>query len=203
MQIERTQAKIILASQSPRRRELLENAGLKIEVIPSGFDESEVALCAPRDYVARLAAAKAADVAGRHPESWVIAADTIVLIEDQILNKPTSSADARHMLTRLSGSRHQVLTGFHIVGNQRQFSHAGVVTTEVAFKILSPVEIDWYVSSGEPFDKAGAYAIQGMGTFLVRGIQGSYTNVVGLPVCEVIEQLIAAGAIQLVPPAKE
>jgi septum formation protein len=203
MQIERTQAKIILASQSPRRRELLENAGLKIEVIPSGFDESEVALCAPRDYVARLAAAKAADVAGRHPESWVIAADTIVLIEDQILNKPTSSADARHMLTRLSGSRHKVLTGFHIVCNQRQFSHAGVVTTEVAFKILSPVEIDWYVSSGEPFDKAGAYAIQGMGTFLVRGIQGSYTNVVGLPVCEVIEQLIAAGAIQLVPPAKE
>jgi septum formation protein len=203
MQIERTQAKIILASQSPRRRELLENAGLKIEVIPSGFDESEVALCAPRDYVARLAAAKAADVAGRHPESWVIAADTIVLIEDQILNKPTSSADARHMLNRLSGSRHQVLTGFHIVCNQRQFSHAGVVTTEVAFKILSPVEIDWYVSSGEPFDKAGAYAIQGMGTFLVRGIQGSYTNVVGLPVCEVIEQLIAAGAIQLVPPAKE
>lgn len=203
MQIERTQAKIILASQSPRRRQLLENAGLRIDVIPSGFDESQVALCAPREYVGKLAAAKAADVAGRYPDAWVVAADTIVLTEEQILNKPASPADARRMLTRLSGKRHEVLTGFHILCTRRQFSHAAVVTTEVIFKNLSPDEIGWYVNSGEPFDKAGAYAIQGMGTFLVRGIRGSYTNVVGLPVCEVIEQLIAAGAVQLGPPARE
>lgn len=203
MQIERTQAKIILASQSPRRRQLLENAGLRIEVVPSGFDESQVPLCAPREYVGKLAAAKAADVAGRHPDAWVIAADTIVLTEDQILNKPASPEDARQMLARLSGNRHEVLTGFHIRCTRRQFSHAAVVTTEVVFKTLSTEEIDWYVNSGEPFDKAGAYAIQGMGTFLVRGIRGSYTNVVGLPVCEVIEQLIAAGAVQLRPPTRE
>jgi septum formation protein len=196
MQIERTQDRIVLASQSPRRRQLLENAGLRIEIVPSDFDEKSVPLCAPREYVAKLAEAKAEAVAAKHPSAWVIAADTIVLIEDRILNKPTGSADARRMLTRLSGSSHEVLTGVHIVCPRKGFAHAQVVTTEVVFKTLSPEEIDWYIASGEPFDKAGAYAIQGMGTFLVRSVKGSYTNVVGLPVCEVIEQLIAAGAVR-------
>jgi septum formation protein len=199
MQIERTQERIVLASQSPRRRQLLENAGLKIEVIPSDFDENCVPLCAPRDYVARLAAAKAETVAERYPGAWVIAADTIVLFQDRIMNKPASQTEARQMLARLSGSEHQVLTGVHIACHRHGFSHAQVVSTKVTFKSLSSDEIDWYIGSGEPFDKAGAYAIQGMGTFLVRSVQGSYTNVVGLPVCEVIEQLIAAGAVQLVP----
>lgn len=203
MQIERTQERIVLASQSPRRRQLLENAGLQIEVVPSEFDETGVPLCAPRDYVARLASAKADEVAAKHPSAWVIAADTIVLVGDRILNKPTSPEDARRMLTHLSGSTHEVLTGVHICCPTRDFVHAQVVSTQVTFKALSPVEIDWYIGSGEPFDKAGAYAIQGMGTFLVSGIHGSYTNVVGLPVCEVLEQLIAAGAVRLGPSAKE
>ncbi|MDJ0783420.1 MAG: Maf family protein [Desulfosarcinaceae bacterium] len=203
MQIERTQQRIILASQSPRRRQLLENAGLQVEVVPSQFDEKQVALCAAPAYVAKLAAAKSSEVAGQHPSAWVIAADTIVLIGDQILNKPTSPSDARQMLIRLSGSTHEVLTGIDIVGPRQRFHHTQVVRTEVDFKRLTDAEIDWYIGSGEPFDKAGAYAIQGMGTFLVRGIRGSYTNVVGLPVCEVIEQLIAAGAVHLGPAAEE
>jgi septum formation protein len=203
MQIERTQDRIVLASKSPRRRQLLENAGLRIEVVPSDIDEKRIPLCAPRDYVAKLAAAKAEMVAECHPSAWVLAADTIVVKGGQILNKPTSKADAHQMLTCLSGSRHEVLTGLHIICAQREFTHAQVVSTEVTFKQLSSVEIDWYIGSGEPFDKAGAYAIQGMGTFLVREIQGSYTNVVGLPVCEVIEQLITAGAVRLGPPTRE
>jgi septum formation protein len=203
MQIKRTQDRIVLASQSPRRRRLLENAGLRIEVVPSDVDEKSIPLCAPDDYVAKLAAAKAEMVAERYPSAWVIGADTIVLMGDRILNKPTSPMDARRMLARLSGSRHEVLTGINLVCSQRAFTHTQVVRTEVSFKKLSDVEIDWYIGSGEPFDKAGAYAIQGMGTFLVRGIRGSYTNVVGLPVCEVIEQLIAAGAVRLGPTARE
>jgi septum formation protein len=202
MQIERTQDRIVLASQSPRRRRLLENAGLRIAVVPSEVDEKRIPMCAPLDYVARLAAAKAETVAKRHPSAWVIGADTIVLMGDRILNKPTSPADARRMLVRLSGSRHEVLTGISIVCGERGYEYAQVVRTEVTFKALCAMEIDWYIDSGEPFDKAGAYAIQGMGTFLVRGIRGSYTNVVGLPVCEVIEQLIAAGAVRLVSAQK-
>jgi septum formation protein len=203
MQIHRTQDRIVLASQSPRRRQLLENAGLRIDVILSEFDEKSVPLCAPRDYVNKLAQAKADEVAAKHPAAWVIAADTIVLIGDRILNKPTCSADARRMLTRLSGSSHEVLTGVHIACPCQGFAYAQVVTTEVVFKTLAAEEIEWYIASGEPFDKAGAYAIQGMGTFLVRGVRGSYTNVVGLPVCEVIEQLIAAGAVRHNPSTKE
>jgi septum formation protein len=196
MQIQRTQDRIVLASQSPRRRQLLENAGLQIEVVPSDFDEKKVPLCAPREYVAKLAAAKADEVAAKHPAAWVIAADTIVLVDNRILNKPNGPEDARQMLHRLSGNTHEVLTGVHINCPRRDYGHAQVVTTEVDFKTLSAEEIDWYIASGEPFDKAGAYAIQGMGTFLVRGVRGSYTNVVGLPVCEVLEQLIAAGAVR-------
>jgi septum formation protein len=196
MQIQRTQDRIVLASQSPRRRQLLENAGLQIEVVPSDFDEKRVPLCAPREYVAKLAAAKADEVAAKHPAAWVIAADTIVLAHDRILNKPKDPEDARQMLNRLSGNTHEVLTGVYICCPRRDFGHAQVVTTEVVFKTLSAAEIDWYIASGEPFDKAGAYAIQGMGTFLVRGVRGSYTNVVGLPVCQVLEQLIAAGAVR-------
>ena len=175
---------------------------MRFSIVPSPFDESAVAPCEPARYVQYLAEGKADEVATRHPGAWVIGADTIVLRGDRILNKPASPAEARQMLAHLSGSKHEVLTGLHLVCTQRAFTHTQVVGTEVTFKELTAVEIDWYIGSGEPFDKAGAYAIQGMGTFLVRGIRGSYTNVVGLPVCEVIEQLIAAGAVRLVAAQK-
>lgn len=190
MKVPEVKTKIILASQSPRRRYLLERAGLRFAVIPSRIDESSVSREAPDDYVHDLAVAKAMDIARRHPESWVIGADTVVVVEGRILGKPGSTGQAREMLRRLSGRTHQVLTGYCICRLSGERIFADVVRTDVIFKLLTDAEIEWYIQTGEPFDKAGAYAIQGIGTFLVKSINGSYTNVVGLPVCEVVECLI-------------
>ncbi|MEZ4525363.1 MAG: Maf family protein [Desulfobacterales bacterium] len=181
---------LILASESPRRKYLLEQAGLDFAVIPSRFDESSVHLSQPEVYVKTLAQAKAAEVAEKYPQSWVIGADTIVLIGNAILGKPGSKDEARDMLGRLSGQTHQVFTGYAICCKSRNRLFSDAVRTDVCFKQLSREEIEWYIHTKEPFDKAGAYAIQGLGTFLVKSINGSYTNVVGLPVCEVIETLI-------------
>jgi septum formation protein len=189
--------KLILASQSPRRRYLLEQAGLTFRVIPSRFDEDSVQLADPAEYVKTLSAAKAREVAGQYPDSWVIGADTIVAVGNTILGKPGNSNEARQMLERLSGQSHCVYTGYAIVCLNRQTCISDAIKTEVQFKRLSADEIDWYIQTGEPFDKAGAYAIQGLGTFLVRRISGSYTNVVGLPVCEVIEALLKTGVVQM------
>ncbi|BBO79698.1 Maf-like protein [Desulfosarcina ovata subsp. sediminis] len=192
-----TTPQLILASQSPRRRYLLEQAGLTFQVIPSSFDEDSVRPKNPSEYVKTLATAKADEVASRYPGSWVIGADTIVTINDSILGKPADARQAREMLVRLSGQSHFVYTGYAIVCKQTNSCHCEAVQTRVQFKALSDAEIDWYIESGEPFDKAGAYAIQGLGTFLVRSIDGSYTNVVGLPVCEVIETLFKLGVVRL------
>ena len=189
--------KLILASQSPRRRYLLEQAGLTFTVVPSAVDEALVAVCAPETYARRLAEAKAADVARNYPDSWIIGADTIVVIDGDILGKPGSTTAARRMLRQLSGQTHQVITAFAVCCEAAGHRHAETTTTAVTFKTLSAAEIEWYVQTREPFDKAGAYAIQGIGTFLVRSIHGSYTNVVGLPVCEVIEHLIAQGVVKV------
>ncbi|MDD3991549.1 MAG: Maf family protein [Desulfobacteraceae bacterium] len=193
----RNHTQLILASASPRRKYLLEQAGLRFSVIPSTVDESVADTQAPEeDYVRLLAEAKADDIARGQPEAWVIGADTVVAIDGQVLGKPTGAQEARSMLHRLSGQRHRVHTGFAIVCGNRSRRISATVTTEVEFKTLSSEEIEWYLKTGEPFDKAGAYAIQGIGTFLVRRINGSYTNVVGLPVCEVIEALIAEGVLR-------
>ncbi|WP_155315438.1 Maf family protein [Desulfosarcina alkanivorans] len=192
-----TDPQLILASQSPRRRYLLEQAGLTFAVIPGTFDEDSVQLTDPADYVKTLAKAKADEIAGQYPDSWVIGADTIVTIDRSVLGKPGTPDDARHMLEKLSGQSHCVFTGYAIVCKNQAACVCDAVKTEVQFKNLTPDEIDWYVQTGEPFDKAGAYAIQGMGTFLVRRINGSYTNVVGLPVCEVIEALLGMGVVTM------
>jgi nucleoside triphosphate pyrophosphatase len=186
---------LILASQSPRRNYLLTQAGLTFDVIPSAFDESSVPLTDPEIYVQTLAEAKAGEIAASHPESWIIGADTIVLIDGDILGKPETLNQARDMLNRLSGQIHQVLTGYAICCRAKNHLFVDTVTTDVHFKKLSPEEVEWYIHTEEPFDKAGAYAIQGLGTFLVRRVNGSYTNVVGLPVCEVIEYLIRVGVV--------
>lgn len=188
---------LILASESPRRRYLLEQAGLVFSVIPSGFDESSVPLSSPEIYVKTLAQAKAGEIAERYPGSWVIGADTIVLIGGTILGKPASRDEARDMLKRLSGQTHQVFTGYAICCKTKNRIFSETVKTQVLFKELTDQEIEWYIHTKEPFDKAGAYAIQGLGTFLVKSISGSYTNVVGLPVCEVIEFLIKEGVVVL------
>ena len=190
-----TKPSVILASKSPRRRYLLKQAGINFVVVPSQIDESKIWMKKPEEYVKKLAEAKANDVAYKYPDSWVIGADTIVVIGDAILGKPRSIDDARNMLLRLSGQTHQVYTGFAICCKARERLFSQIVKTDVLFKNLSEEEIQWYIHTPEPFDKAGAYAIQGMGTFLVRSIHGSYTNVVGLPVCEVIEFLIKEGLL--------
>jgi septum formation protein len=188
---------LILASKSPRRRYLLLQAGLSFRVIPSSIDEKSIAMSAPEDYVRVLSEAKAQEVAEKYPEKWVIGADTIVLKDGVILGKPDSQAEARVMLKRLSGQTHQVLTGYAVCCKARHRIFSETIKTDVCFKNLTAEEIEWYIHTKEPFDKAGAYAIQGLGTFLVKSINGSYTNVVGLPVCEVLEFLIKEGVVGL------
>jgi septum formation protein len=188
-------SRLILASKSPRRNQLLEQAGLTFFVSPSEFDESTVALSNPDSYVIRLAESKALDISEKHPNDWVIGADTIVLIDRKILGKPGSNQEAHDMLQRLSGKTHQVLTGYCICCKKKNRFFSETVKTDVRFKKLNDAEIKWYIQTGEPFDKAGAYAIQGIGAFLVNSINGSYTNVVGLPVCEIIEFLTKEGII--------
>jgi septum formation protein len=189
--------KLILASKSPRRSNLLEQAGLPFSIIPSDFDESSVTMSDPESYVRTLAKSKAVDISKKHPDNWVLGADTIVLIDDCILGKPDSKDEARSMLKQLSGKTHQVITGYCLCCQTKNDIISETVKTDVRFKKLSDAEIEWYIQTGEPFDKAGAYAIQGIGTFLVKSINGSYTNVVGLPVCEVIEFLINEGVVEL------
>jgi septum formation protein len=163
---------LVLASGSPRRRELLEGLGVVFTVRPVDLDESPLPGEAPRDYVLRLAVEKAAAASGE----LVLAADTTVVVDGQILGKPQDDDDARRMLRLLSGREHSVLTGIALG------KAAEVDETLVRFAPLSEAEIDWYVATGEPRDKAGAYAIQGLGSLFVEAVQGSYSNVVGLPI---------------------
>lgn len=186
---------LILASKSPRRKQLLEQVGLSFSVVPSTINELDISVTTPEQYVKILAEYKALDVSINYPDCWVIGADTIVVIDGEILGKPRSIMDARIMLNKLSGRIHHVMTGFCITCQSLHRTISDTICTEVQFKNLSPSEIEWYIKTNEPFDKAGAYAIQGIGTFLVKKIDGSYTNVVGLPVCEVLEILIQEGIL--------
>ena len=187
---------LILASQSPRRKYLLEQVGLDFKIVPSRIDEQNATSLSPEMLVKTLAEAKAKKVAGRYPEYWIIGADTIVLIDGIILGKPDSMDTAREMIRHLNGNMHQVLTGFTICNAARKTTITDMERTDVYFKRLSSAEIEWYLQTDEPFDKAGAYAIQGLGMFLVKQIKGSYTNVVGLPVCEVLDRLYRIGIIE-------
>ncbi|HEX5715964.1 MAG TPA: Maf family protein [Thermoanaerobaculia bacterium] len=168
---------LVLASGSPRRRELLEGLGVRFKVRPVDLDESPLPGEAPGDYVLRLAIEKAA--ARVEPGELVLAADTTVVVDGEILGKPRDDGDARRMLRLLAGREHAVLTGIALNGSGKA---AEVDETLVRFAPLSEAEIDWYVSTGEPRDKAGAYAIQGLGSLFVEAVEGSYSNVVGLPV---------------------
>jgi len=189
--------RLILASESPRRYELLMQMGLDFEVIPSKIFEGFVQAESPKDHVIRLAEAKAREVASKYPDRWVVAADTIVCINGSILGKPQGREEAVEMLRRLSGQDHRVLTGFSVCHSRRGESDREVVQTVVRMKPFTSAEIDWYVGTGEPYDKAGGYAIQGIGSFMIESIQGSYTNVVGLPLCELIQMLNRLGAITI------
>ncbi len=189
--------KLLLASQSPRRKELLEQTGIECQVIPSNINEEKIPLKKPEEYVKELSYAKAEMVSRIYADIWILGADTIVVVEDQILGKPESDDHAMEMLTLLTNREHLVYTGFCILNKKKTSVIKNVVKTKVYFKSLSEQEIRWYVKTKEPFDKAGAYGIQGVGAFLVKRISGSYSNVVGLPVCEVIETLMKLKIIEM------
>jgi len=189
--------RLILASKSPRRYELLKQVGLDFEVVPSSVIEDFVRTESPQDHVVRLAEAKARQVATTYPSRWVIAADTVVYIGESILGKPQDAQEAREMLHRLSGQEHWVLTGFFACHLENGKSDKQAVETAVRMKRLTTAEVEWYIKTGEPFDKAGGYAIQGIGSFMIESIRGSYTNVVGLPLCELIQMLTRLGAITI------
>jgi len=188
---------LILASESPRRYELLKQMGLDFDVTPSGVKEDFIQGETPQAHVIRLAEAKALEVGDRYPDRWVIAADTIVYINGSILGKPRNREEALEMLRRLSGKEHWVLTGFSIRHLAKGIGGQEVVRTAVKVKTLSLDEMGWYIQTGEPFDKAGGYAIQGIGSFMIESIRGSFTNVVGLPLCEVIQMLNRLGAVTI------
>lgn len=181
--------KLILASASPRRKELLNNLGLDFEVCPADIDESVLPDEDVAAYPLRIAMKKALAVAAEKKDAVVLAADTAVIVDDEILGKPKSEAEAKTMLKKLSGREHVVITGIGLVdtGSGRTLSCAE--QTIVYFHPLKETEIDAYLASGEPMDKAGAYGIQGLGALLIRRLEGDYFNVMGLPISKLYRLL--------------
>ena len=179
--------RLILASGSPRRAELLRAAGIEFDVIPADVDEAMDAEEWPEGYIRRLAMTKAEAVSVQAGERPILAADTVVIVDGQILGKPVDADDAKRMLRLLAGRRHIVLTAVCLLSPASETARrqVRVERTTVTFAPLSDEEIDWYVASGEPLDKAGAYAVQGLASRFVTCIEGSYSNVVGLPVAVV------------------
>lgn len=188
-------SRIVLASASPRRLELLASAGVQFDVFASDIPEEAIPGEAPADFAVRLAKDKAVATAARVEGRWFIGADTIVVCDGEIMGKPADGADAVRMLKKLSGVPHEVITGYAIYDRERDGILAKPVVTKVFFKALRDEEISTYVATGCPMDKAGAYAIQGGAAYMVERIDGSYTNVVGLPLCEVVEDLRTLGAL--------
>jgi len=180
--------RIVLASASPRRAELLRAAGIDFDVQPANVDETLAGGEVPGEYVSRLAEAKARLVYEGDVRRIVLAADTAVVVDEHVLGKPQDDADAVRMLRMLSGRSHQVLTAVSVF-HPGQIVDTRIDTTTVEFASLSDTDIRWYVSSGEPMDKAGAYAVQGLASRFVTRIEGSYSNVVGLPVALVYQML--------------
>jgi septum formation protein len=194
-----TREQLILASASPRRRRFLEGLGLIFTIEAAQVDEQPLAHEPPREFVLRAATDKARAVAERHPDAWVLGADTVVVLDNQILGKPVDEEDANRLLALLTGRWHEVLTGFCMCRKDREHQVAHAVATTVKFVNFDEKIAAAYVQTGEPLDKAGAYGIQGKGGFLVERINGSYSNVVGLPLAEVVEELLQLGIIVPAP----
>jgi septum formation protein len=191
---------LVLASASPRRQELLRNAGISFVVQPTDIPEVPQAGEAPRAFAERLAREKALAVSGQRPADFVLGADTIVVVDASILGKPRDRADAARMLRLLSGQKHQVITGVCLLGAQAgsegqktDLQDVRSATTVVTMGALSDEDIRSYISTGEPMDKAGAYAIQGRASRWISGIEGDYFNVVGLPIALVFKMLCEYG----------
>ena len=211
---------LVLASASPRRKAILGQLGVTFTVVPSGIDEAALPDEAPEAHVQRLAREKAGEVrarlageasqlidmplrssasAPRQAAPWVLAADTVVVIDGAVLGKPSDDADAARMLAQLSGQVHRVLTALCLCDAASERSFERLMVSEVRFRELDRATVEAYVKSGEGRDKAGSYAIQGLGAGLVREIAGSYTNVVGLPAAETVDMLLDAGVLKVWP----
>ena len=180
---------IILASASPRRKELLEKIGLKFKAEPSNYEEDMLSGLKPHELARKISLKKAEIVAGKHKNAVVIAADTFIVFNGRILGKPHTEGEARKMLETLNGMPHSVITGFSIIDTGTNKTLSKSVETRVYIRKLTPAEIDAYVRSKEPLDKAGAYAIQGLGAVTVDKIEGDYFNVMGLPLVKLSEML--------------
>lgn len=193
---------IVLASASPRRRKMLAEAGIAFEVIPANVDETTLPGETPQEYAVRAAGEKGLAVAARLAREdrrpWILAADTVVVLDEAILHKPTDRVEAAEMLRRLSGRTHVVITGWTVGRHESQWI-AHQEATAVTFHSLTEDEIQGYVATGEGMDKAGAYAIQEIGAFLVSRVEGDYFNVVGLPISRVLRALTEVGAIEGYP----
>jgi septum formation protein len=186
--------KLVLASASPRRQEMLSRLGIRYRTAPASVDEALLPAEDAPHAVKRLARLKAQAVAAAWPGRAVLAADTLVTLDNRVLGKPDNPAHARRMLASLSGRTHQVVTGFCLLGLGR--TDCGLARSNVRFRQITPEEIVAYVTSNEPMGKAGAYAVQGLGAALVERVSGSYTNVVGLPLAAVIKLMLGRGLIQ-------
>ena len=184
---------LILASESPRRRELLAAVGVPFRVVPSGVDEVPRPGESPSRFVRRAALDKGEEVAGRYPSAFVLSADTIVVADGRILGKPRGRAEARRMLSRLAGREHKVYTAICLLCRERGYLDLGTEVTRVRFRPLTAAEIAAYARTGECDDKAGAYAAQGAGMLLIDRVGGSFSNVVGLPMTRVVAMLARAG----------
>lgn len=180
---------IILASASPRRKEILENTNTKFEIIKSEIDEVILDNELPSQVVMRLAFEKSIDIALKHPDILVIGADTVVVLNNNILGKPKDSSDAFNMIKQLSGKTHQVITGISLINLNANQKIIDYVVSNVKFKNLSEEDIKDYIQTNESLDKAGAYGIQGFGAMLVEEIQGDYFNIVGLPISRLSDLL--------------
>jgi len=188
-------ASIILASQSTRRIDILRTLGIPFAIVPPNIDEKKKKEETPKDYVIRIAAEKAIKVGNLFPENWVIGADTVVVLRGKILGKPHDEKDAFSMLKALSGKWHKVLTGFCVLNISKHVMLRDAVETKVFVRELTDSEIIRYIKTSEPLDKAGSYAVQGKGGYMIKEIKGSYQNVIGLPICEVAETLISLGVL--------
>lgn len=192
---------LILASASPRRQAYLARLELPYRCVPATIDETPAGGEAPEAFARRMATAKAGQVAAAHPGACVIGADTVVALDHQIFGKPRDQAEALTILRTLQGRTHAVITGLAVILNQRAISEVSATTTLVTFDDFDDQILQAYVDSGEPMDKAGAYGIQGKGTFLVRAIAGSCSNVVGLPVNALVQVLLRHQLIRAASPA--
>jgi septum formation protein len=186
---------IVLASESTRRVDILRTLGVSFSIMPPGIDEHRKPYESPKDYVLRIAYEKARKVGDLFPDKWIIGADTVVVHKGKVLGKPKADGDAVAMLKRLRANWHKVFTGYCILNASKEIVYQDVAETKVFIKDLTDDEIANYVGTSEPFGKAGSYAVQGRGGYMVKEIKGSYSNVVGLPICEITEALLSLGIL--------